>query len=133
MLNGAWTTFPLAALKRLAFLCINLLKKFLVWCDALHVQSDIEPEIAANKTFLQGHDKKGRPLVICIVKRHSSSKRVLEKTKRFIAYTLDNCIHAMDLSKNPSGKVVAIFDLRGTAMLVDSQYDPHMRCECSTC
>lgn len=80
--------------------------------DAL--QSEIQPELDADKTFLQGCDKLGRPLSICVINKHSKSKRNLEQTKRYIAYSLDNSIHAVDLKTNPTGKTCAIFDLRGT-------------------
>lgn len=76
-------------------------------------EKEIEPELEADKTFLQGCDKIGRPLTVCVIKKHSKSKRVLEQTKRYIAYSLDSCIQAVDLSRNPSGKTCAIFDLRG--------------------
>ena len=82
----------------------------------LHVyalQSEIQPELDADKTFLQGCDKLGRPLTICVINRHRKSKRQLEQTKRYIAYSLDNSVHAVDLKKNPTGKTCAIFDLRG--------------------
>ncbi|KAL3149954.1 hypothetical protein ABBQ38_013315 [Trebouxia sp. C0009 RCD-2024] len=76
-------------------------------------ESEVQPELDADKTFLQGCDKLGRPLTICVINKHSKSKRQLEQTKRYIAYSLDNSIHAVDLSKNPTGKTCAIFDLRG--------------------
>ena len=79
------------------------------------VQSEILPELEADKTFLQGCDKSGRPLTVCVIKKHNKSKRVLEQTKRYIAYSLDSCIHAVDLERNPTGKTCAIFDLRGDA------------------
>ena len=77
------------------------------------MQSEIQPELDADKTFLQGCDKLGRPLSICVINKHSKSKRKLEQTKRYIAYSLDNSIHAVDLKINPTGKTCAIFDLRG--------------------
>jgi len=52
---------------------------------------------------------------VCVIKKHNKSKRVLEQTKRYIAYSLDSCIHAVDLERNPTGKTSAIFDLRGEA------------------
>ena len=79
----------------------------------LEVQEGIQPELDAHKSFLQGLDKKGRPLSICMPKRHRKSTRVLDKTKGLIAYCLDNCIKAIDTDRNPTGKTVAIFDLRG--------------------
>ena len=53
-------------------------------------------------------------------KRHRKSTRVLDKTKGLIAYCLDNCIKAIDTDRNPTGKTVAIFDLRGA-------YSPQLR------
>ena len=79
------------------------------------MQNEILPELEADKTFLQGCDKSGRPLTVCVIKKHNKSKRVLEQTKRYIAYSLDSCIHAVDLERNPTGKTCAIFDLRGDA------------------
>lgn len=77
------------------------------------MQKDIQPELDTKKSFLQGLDKKGRPLSICMPSRHRKSTRALDMTKKLIAYALDNCIHAIDTSQNPTGKTVAIFDLRG--------------------
>lgn len=76
-------------------------------------ESEIQPELDAEKTFLQGCDKLGRPLSICVINKHSKSRRKLEQTKRYIAYSLDNSIQAVDYKLNPSGKTCAIFDLRG--------------------
>lgn len=78
------------------------------------MQSEIQPELDAEKTYLQGCDKLGRPLSICVINKHSKSRRKLEQTKRYIAYSLDNSIQAIqDAKLNPSGKTCAIFDLRG--------------------
>lgn len=85
-------------------------------CEAFtccNAQAEILPELEADKTFLQGCDLSGRPLTVCVIKNHNKSKRVLEQTKRYIAYSLDSCVHAVDLERNPSGKTCAIFDLRG--------------------
>lgn len=95
-------------------------------CLTLHdtMQSEIQPELDADKTFLQGCDKLGRPLTICVINKHSKSKRKLEQTKRYIAYSLDNSIHAVDLKTNPTGKTCAIFDLRGAHHVVPAD-PPH--------
>lgn len=89
------------------------------------MQSEVQPELDTDKTFLQGCDKLGRPLTICVINKHSKSKRQLEQTKRYIAYSLDNSIHAVDLSKNPTGKTCAIFDLRGAHIAVSPA--PHLQ------
>ncbi|KAK9832194.1 hypothetical protein WJX74_002573 [Apatococcus lobatus] len=76
-------------------------------------EKDIKGELEARKAFLQGTDKQGRAVSVIVGSKHSKSKRDLEETKRLICYCLDAAIDRCDLSKNPTGKVVAVFDLRG--------------------
>ena len=77
------------------------------------MQNDIQSELQAKKAFLQGTDKQGRAVAIVKGSKHSKINRNLEECKRLICYCLDGAIDRCDLSKNPTGKVVAIFDLRG--------------------
>lgn len=79
----------------------------------MDIQKDITSELGAKKAYLQGTDKQGRAVSIIVGSKHSKTKRDLEETKRLICYSLDAAIDRCDLSKNPSGKVVAVFDLRG--------------------
>ncbi|KAK9863607.1 hypothetical protein WJX84_001947 [Apatococcus fuscideae] len=76
-------------------------------------ENDIQSELQAKKAFLQGTDKQGRAVAIVKGSKHSKINRNLEECKRLICYCLDGAIDRCDLSKNPTGKVVAIFDLRG--------------------
>lgn len=41
-------------------------------------------EVAQNKMFLQGSDKKGRPITVILGARHFQSKGGLEEFKRFL-------------------------------------------------
>ena len=76
-------------------------------------QKDIKSELEGKKSYLQGVDNQGRAVSIILASKHSKSKRDLDETKRLICYCLDASIDRCDLSRNPTGKVVAIFDLRG--------------------
>ncbi len=42
--------------------------------------------------------------------------RKLEESKKAICYTLDALVRMHDLQRNPQGKGVGIFDLRGARM-----------------
>ncbi|KAK9934250.1 hypothetical protein M0R45_021402 [Rubus argutus] len=50
-------------------------------------ESEIPRELAQNKLFMQGVDKKGRPIVVTYGGRHKHIK--LEEFKRFVVYTLE--------------------------------------------
>ncbi|GLT83899.1 hypothetical protein SLE2022_021630 [Rubroshorea leprosula] len=71
-------------------------------------ESEIPNEIAQNKMFLQGSDKKGRPITVVLGARHFQNK--VEDFKRFVVYGLDKIC-----SRMPPGqeKFVAIGDLEG--------------------
>ncbi|KAG5229749.1 phosphatidylinositol transfer protein [Salix suchowensis] len=67
-------------------------------------------EVAQNKMFLQGSDKKGRPITVILGARHFQSKGGLEEFKRFVVYGFDKIC-----SRMPPGqeKFVVIGDLEG--------------------
>lgn len=67
-------------------------------------------EVAQNKMFLQGSDKKGRPITVILGARHVRSKGGLEEFKRFVVYGFDKIC-----SRMPPGqeKFVVIGDLEG--------------------
>ncbi|KAG6746251.1 hypothetical protein POTOM_050782 [Populus tomentosa] len=67
-------------------------------------------EVAQNKMFLQGSDKKGRPITVILGARHVQSKGGLEEFKRFVVYGFDKIC-----SRMPPGqeKFVVIGDLEG--------------------
>lgn len=76
-------------------------------------QDRIQNELATKKVFVQGCDIHGRGIILLLVARHSKSMRDLEETKRLICYSLDTSIKFHDLQRNPDGKGIGIFDLRG--------------------
>ncbi|KAJ7957163.1 Random slug protein 5 [Quillaja saponaria] len=51
--------------------------------------SEVPNEIAQNKMFLQGFDKKGRPITLVFGARHFHYKDGLDEFKRFVVYGLD--------------------------------------------
>lgn len=44
--------------------------------------SEIRNELAQNKLFMQGYDKKGQPIMVMVGDRHKTSKSSLEEFKR---------------------------------------------------
>ncbi|GMQ09485.1 hypothetical protein CsSME_00052851 [Camellia sinensis var. sinensis] len=74
--------------------------------SALEIQNDL----AQNKMFLQGMDKKGRPITVAFGGRHFHNKEGLEKFKRFTVFALEKLC-----SRMPAGqeKFVVIGDLEG--------------------
>ncbi|KAE8023792.1 hypothetical protein FH972_009453 [Carpinus fangiana] len=91
----------------------NLFLKYLSWRRTFVPNgsistSEITNQLAHNKLFMQGVDKKGRPIVVCFGGRHKQNN--LEEFKRFVVYTLDKIC-----SRMPSGqeKFVCIGDLKG--------------------
>ncbi|XP_059443417.1 uncharacterized protein LOC132175475 [Corylus avellana] len=92
-----------------------LFLKFLKWRrtfvpNASISASEVPNEIAQNKMFLQGLDKKGRPIMVVLGARHFQNKGGIEEFKRFVVYGLDKVC-----SRMPPGqeKFVAIGDLQG--------------------
>ncbi|KAK9808942.1 hypothetical protein WJX72_006723 [[Myrmecia] bisecta] len=79
-------------------------------------KAEVERELASQKSFLQGTDKHGRPVIVMLAKRHLRAVRDVEETKRFICYVLDATINRMDHKLNQSGTLTSIFDLRGFGM-----------------
>lgn len=78
------------------------------------MQEDVKNELAARKVFVQGCDNNGRGIIVLLAARHSKSNRDLDETKRFICYSLEQQIQLHNLARNPVGKGVGIFDMRGT-------------------
>lgn len=77
------------------------------------VQDTIQNELEAKKVTVAGYDKLGRRILVLKVNRHVRTKRDLAEMIRFLCYGLDKGIKLADLEKNPSGKLVGIFDLQG--------------------
>ncbi|XP_021829347.1 CRAL-TRIO domain-containing protein YKL091C-like isoform X2 [Prunus avium] len=70
--------------------------------------SEVPNQIAQNKMFLQGSDKKGRPIAVVLGNRHFQDG--LKEFKRFVVYGLDKTC-----ARIPPGqeKFIAIGDLEG--------------------
>lgn len=68
-------------------------------------------DIKQNKVFLQGPDKHGRGVGILQACQHTMTDNTSQQ--RFITYVIDGIIASCDQQRNPDGKIVAIFDLRG--------------------
>ncbi|KAG6418246.1 hypothetical protein SASPL_120447 [Salvia splendens] len=73
-------------------------------------ESEVPNEFAQNKMFLQGTDKKGRPISLVFGSRHLPRKGGLEKFKRFLVFSLDKLCQRI-----PDGveKFTIIGDLHG--------------------
>lgn len=66
-----------------------LLLKYLSWRRTFMPkgsisESEVPNELAQNKLFMQGHDKKGRPVVVVFGGKHIPYKGNLEEFKRMI-------------------------------------------------
>ncbi|THG08490.1 phosphatidylinositol transfer protein 3-like [Camellia sinensis] len=72
--------------------------------------SEIQHDLAQNKMFLQGMDKKGRPITVAFGGRHFHNKGGLVEFKRFTVFALEKLC-----SRMPAGqeKFVVICDLEG--------------------
>ncbi len=82
------------------------------------LQEEIKNELAAQKVFVQGCDKFGRGIIILLTARHSKSTRDLDETKRLICYSLEQQIQLHDAVRNPDGKGIGIFDMRGAPTIL---------------
>ncbi|KFK29012.1 hypothetical protein AALP_AA7G077400 [Arabis alpina] len=73
-------------------------------------ESEIANDLSHNKVCMQGHDKKGRPVVVVFGNRHNPSKGNPEEFKRFVVYTLEKVCARMPRGEE---KFVTIGDLQG--------------------
>lgn len=72
--------------------------------------SEIAEDIAHDKMFVQGVDKKGRPIAIAFAAKHFQSKNGPEGFKRYVVFALEKLC-----SRMPPGqeKFLAIADVKG--------------------
>lgn len=73
-------------------------------------ESEIQNQIAENKMFMQGFDKKGRPIGVVFGSKHVTYGRDLEEFKRFVVYIVEKFCASMSCGHE---KFVAIADLKG--------------------
>ena len=76
----------------------NMFLKYLKWRRSFVPNGSISPseipnEIAQNKMFLQGFDKKGRPIGVAFGARHFQNKRNPEEFKRMLFYLIITLKH----------------------------------------
>jgi len=75
-------------------------------------EASIANELACEKVYIHGHDRKGRPLMIIQVKKHNGWTRNLEELERLCCYILDECVGRVQVSEvNPRGQCCALLDL----------------------
>ncbi|KAG5019528.1 hypothetical protein AAZX31_06G156300 [Glycine max] len=74
--------------------------------------SEIAEDIAQDKVFTQGLDKKGRPIVVAFAAKHFQSKNGADGFKRYVVFVLEKLC-----SRMPPGqeKFLAIADIKGWA------------------
>ncbi|XP_027336537.1 phosphatidylinositol transfer protein 3-like [Abrus precatorius] len=89
--------------------------KYLKWKRTFvpngHVSpSEIADEIAQEKMYVQGVDKKGRPITVAFAAKHFQNKNSVDGFKRYVVYALDKLC-----SRMPEGqeKFLAIADIKG--------------------
>ncbi|KAF5178094.1 Sec14p-like phosphatidylinositol transfer family protein [Thalictrum thalictroides] len=75
-------------------------------------ESEIQNQISHKKFFLQGFDKKGRPLVVVFQGRDvpTNGKKSLDELQRYLVYTLDKICARMSCGQE---QFSAIVDLKG--------------------
>eukprot|EP00850_Spirogloea_muscicola_P009073 SM000050S16998 [mRNA] locus=s50:360274:362715:+ [translate_table: standard] len=59
------------------------------------LQSEIANELAADKCFLQGHDKAGRPIIVVHGCKHDAAGRNLDEFKRYCVFNVDQAVNNM--------------------------------------
>ncbi|KAK9292524.1 hypothetical protein L1049_020497 [Liquidambar formosana] len=91
----------------------TLLLKYLSWRRAFVpngciAESEIPNDLAHNKLFMQGVDKKGHPIIVVIGARHVHTST--DEFKRFVVYGLDKICASMPTGQE---KFIGIADLQG--------------------
>ncbi|XP_052182185.1 sec14 cytosolic factor-like isoform X2 [Diospyros lotus] len=72
--------------------------------------SEIQNDLAQNKMFMQGTDRKGRPITVAFGGRHFHNKGGLEDFKRFVVFAIDKLCSRMQGGQE---KFAVIGDLEG--------------------
>lgn len=81
------------------------------WPHVHPSQASITAELEQDKTFLQGCDSEGHPLLLVIVKRHTAIGDG-ESCKRLIVFALDAAVRLGDTKPGWDGKSIGMLDLR---------------------
>lgn len=93
----------------------NFLLKHLAWKreaipNGFISESEVQKEIAQEKMFSQGFDKKGRPIGVVLGCKHDAGGRDLNEFKRFVVYIIDKLCSRMQRNQE---KFTIIADLQG--------------------
>jgi len=72
------------------------------------LDSEISGELNAKKSYLQGQDRKGHPILLILGCKHVPNKEDFEEFKRFIVYAIEKAIKVAPAD----GKLVGIIDLK---------------------
>ncbi|KAH9553198.1 hypothetical protein CY35_09G105900 [Sphagnum magellanicum] len=72
------------------------------------LESEISGELNAKKSYLQGQDRKGHPILLILGCKHVPNKEDFEEFKRFIVYAIEKAIKVAPAD----GKLVGIIDLK---------------------
>ncbi|KAM3278985.1 hypothetical protein ACQJBY_046340 [Aegilops geniculata] len=92
-----------------------MLLKYLSWKRTAKphgsiTDDEVRGELVQEKLYMQGFDKKGRPLVYLFLARHFPAKRDLDEFKRYVIYILDNTCTRLQTGQE---KFAVVADLRG--------------------
>ena len=82
--------------------------------DVENVNKESAPnEIATNKAVIFGRDKRDRPIVYVMVRRHKANNRDINEVKKFIIYSFNEL---MRLSNPVNEQMTLIFDMTSFSM-----------------
>jgi len=76
-------------------------------------QEQIKNELEAEKVFLQGNDKNGRPVVVILAAKHDANKRKFDEFKRYLVFNFDATVASL---KPGEETFTVILDLKGLAL-----------------
>ncbi|XP_039010600.1 phosphatidylinositol transfer protein 3-like [Hibiscus syriacus] len=93
----------------------NMFLKYLNWKRTFVPNGSFSPteirhELLQNKMFLQGSDKKGRPIAVVLASRHFQHEGGVEEFKRFVVYLFHKIFARMPPGQE---KFIVIGDLKG--------------------
>ncbi|KAJ6832151.1 phosphatidylinositol/phosphatidylcholine transfer protein SFH2-like [Iris pallida] len=72
--------------------------------------AEVKNELAQKKMFMQGFDKKGRPIAVAFIAKYCYAKGEMDEFKRFVVYILDKLCASTSAAQE---KFLIIADLEG--------------------
>ena len=95
----------------------HFMEKHVEWRKSENVDNipmdSISNMVAAKKGLMHGFDKKGRPIVNVIARRHDGYNRDMDEVKRFIIYLLES---TMKRTNPAQEQLTIVFDLHQFGM-----------------